>query len=360
MKSIRESIHDIISECVMPRIESDGISKLILPEQFTPADCMELEVHKKGVHRPHREPSLAIGLTGRIPYWIGDKVFVFTPGRIVLLPGGTVQTSLQKKWRRTSKVDPDWPFSILWLIVYPFGVQVQVLRINYEADAVEATQPCMFLGRQFATLTIWLLEEVRFKPTNYTNVGRYILLEFMERFLRSVTIDMTAVAAFPRRRRARSGRRKSASAQNKQQDKLAEAALKQLPIQPDATPLPGQVQAARDFIHSNYNKSVGLDDIADAVNTDTDYLGRQFKAVTGMTLIQYLISVRMEAARELLLTDLKVLEVARLVGIEDQCYFSRLFRRFNGATPLQYRRRITKATPTPLGGRGSLRIEKPK
>ena len=330
MKDIREATRNIISKRILPWIERDGISKLLLPEQITPTYCIRSEKCKRRGPPPNREPSLAIGLTGKAPYCIDRKAFVFTPGAMVLLPGETVQMSVQMNWWRATDIDPDWSPSILWLMVYPFGVQVQVLHIMDEVDAVEATRPHMLLGQHFSVLMGWLMEEVRFKPLNCARIGRHILLEFMERCLRAATaVDVMTVSPH---RRTTSGQARRP--RRRKRDKPTEVAPDQLPR---------RVRAARDFIHSNYYRPLSLDDIADAAEASVTHLSRQFKAALGTTPIQYLTNIRMEAASELLLTDLKILRVAQLVGIGDAHYFSRLFRRINGLTPRQYCRRMVKA-----------------
>lgn len=323
MKDIREIVRDIIDQRILPRIERDGISKLILPEQITPDDCIRPARGEQACdkHFQHREHELGIGLTGKVPYCIDNKVFVFTPGRMVLLPGRTPHTAFGTALWRTKSLDLDQPSSTIWLKVYPAGVWSQVIRLVGEKEnETEATQPYMFVGHRFDSLISNLLEEVRSRQPNYERVGRAILLEFMERCLRA-TFVASAVdrPRLPRYRRPAKSR----------------------PKHP-----PGMVRAAREFIHFNYHTPIGLDDIAEAADVGADRLGREFKATLGVTSIQYLLNVRMEAARELLATDLKISEVARMVGIKDYHYFSRLFHRINGLSPIQYRRqRIKSAIP---------------
>ena len=318
MKNIREAVHDVIEQRILPWIERDGISKLILPEQITPADCARPMKCKHPCTRRHREHDLAIGLTGKATYCIDNKTFIFTPGRIVLLPAGTPRVSAQKTVRFTWDLDPDRPPSMLWLTVHPFGVRVQVSHTMDNIDAMEGSWTYILMSQHFNRLITCLLEEVRSRPPNYARVGRCILLEFMERYLQADAADALTI-----------------------------------PIRPESTKVASEqvldcVQTARQFIHSNYQAPIGLDDIADAANASAHHLSRQFKTATGLPPIQYLLDLRMEAARELLLTDLKVAEVSRLVGVEDPYYFSRLFRRINGASPLQYRRKMAKIAKRPL------------
>src|SRR5688572_8226364 len=74
-------------------------------------------------------------------------------------------------------------------------------------------------------------------------------------------------------------------------------------------------------------------------------LCRVFRSETGMSPIQYLRSVRMERARELLQTSfLSVREIARQAGLGDHSHFSRDFKRTYGSTPTLNRNRFFAAS----------------
>ena len=356
MKNIREAVHDVIEQRVLPWVERDGISNLILPEQITPDDCISLERCKRLGSGGHREHELAIGLTGKAPYCITQKAFVFTPGRMVFLPAGTYHTTATEHQWQTREINLNRPSSILWLTVYPFGARVQVSHIVSKTDTEESTQPYMLLDRHISRQMGCLLEELRAGAPHHGLVGRCILMEIMHRCLRATAATLavdgmdTASTMYRRKsggsKRGRLGRvpkgRRPTFPAAKTRSKKGGPVGPAYKTSAKGEP-PGRVQAAQDFIHANYNTTIDLDDIAEAAETSETHLRRQFKAATGMTPIQYLMDVRIAAARELLLTDIKVSEVARLVGIENPYYFSRLFRRINGVSPLQYRRQIDKS-----------------
>ena len=68
------------------------------------------------------------------------------------------------------------------------------------------------------------------------------------------------------------------------------------------------------------------------------------KCVMGINFMDYLVSIRIEAAKKLLKgTDLRIYEVARSVGIEDPNYFSKFFKKHTQETPAQYRDRCQEA-----------------
>jgi len=68
-----------------------------------------------------------------------------------------------------------------------------------------------------------------------------------------------------------------------------------------------------------------------------DYAVRLFRQRFGMAPTEYLIRCRMNAARDFLLSGMAVKEAARKVGIHDELYFSRLFTKREGLSPLKFR-----------------------
>jgi AraC-like DNA-binding protein len=94
------------------------------------------------------------------------------------------------------------------------------------------------------------------------------------------------------------------------------------------------------FIQSNYSRDLSLDDVATEVGVSAGYLSRLFKQVTGETFKGYLTRIRMQEAKRLLSeTGSRVYEIAENVGYNDQHYFSEVFRKETGLSPLEYRNR---------------------
>ena len=68
-------------------------------------------------------------------------------------------------------------------------------------------------------------------------------------------------------------------------------------------------------------------------------LGRKLKAITGRTLTELVLDIRISRAKELLLsTDYPVADIAMQCGIDNPPYFSQLFRKATGLTPQQFRK----------------------
>ena len=94
------------------------------------------------------------------------------------------------------------------------------------------------------------------------------------------------------------------------------------------------------FIHANFPRELSLGDIAEAVHVSPFHLARQFKQSLGVSPHQYLIQVRVNSARWLLLAgsgERSLAEVATAVGFSDQSHLTRHFKRLTGVTPGQFR-----------------------
>lgn len=92
-----------------------------------------------------------------------------------------------------------------------------------------------------------------------------------------------------------------------------------------------------DYLNSNYMNKISSDVIEKLFEVNFDYINRVFFERTGDTIFHYLNSIRISHAKELICTtNLKFSEIAYLTGIEDNYYFTRIFKKFCGMTPTQY------------------------
>ena len=96
---------------------------------------------------------------------------------------------------------------------------------------------------------------------------------------------------------------------------------------------------AKSFIEQNfYNEEISLNMTAASVNLSPNHFSTIFSQETGQTFIEFLTSVRMEKARELLRsTSMKTAEIAFAVGYRDPHYFSYLFKKTQECTPREFR-----------------------
>jgi AraC-like DNA-binding protein len=93
---------------------------------------------------------------------------------------------------------------------------------------------------------------------------------------------------------------------------------------------------AKLFIDNNYALYIDLDNIADEAYFSKFHFIRQFKKIYGKTPHEYLISVRINKAMELLRSDKSVTDTCYSVGFESLGSFSTLFKKHVGITPSSY------------------------
>lgn len=97
-------------------------------------------------------------------------------------------------------------------------------------------------------------------------------------------------------------------------------------------------ETAVQYIKSNYNKNMTLDEVAAHVYISPYYFSHGFKSFTGMNFMEYLKKVRIEEAKKLLLTSkMSLKNISKKVGYQDPNYFSRVFRNMVGIPPSDFR-----------------------
>lgn len=101
-------------------------------------------------------------------------------------------------------------------------------------------------------------------------------------------------------------------------------------------------QMAR-YIEENYQSKITLDDIAEKLHANRSYLSRLYKSRSGINLFDDILRRRIEKAKEYMdSTDWKIYEVSEAVGFDDTGYFSRVFRKYSGMSPKEYKNRREK------------------
>lgn len=95
------------------------------------------------------------------------------------------------------------------------------------------------------------------------------------------------------------------------------------------------------YIQENYAAELTLERMAERLKLSSGYLSVYFKRKSGMNFLEYLNQVRIEKAKELLqLTELKVQEIGERVGYTSSNSFFRMFKKWTGLTPGDYRRQM--------------------
>lgn len=98
-------------------------------------------------------------------------------------------------------------------------------------------------------------------------------------------------------------------------------------------------KAVISYMEENYSHHITLQNLADTIPCNSQYLCRFFKDIAGVSPIQYLINLRLNRACYLLEhTSKSILEVALDCGFDNVSYFIRKFKEARGCTPKEYRK----------------------
>jgi AraC-like DNA-binding protein len=101
-----------------------------------------------------------------------------------------------------------------------------------------------------------------------------------------------------------------------------------------------RMQLVFDYVMTNYQRDISLEEIASLSNMTKNAFCRYFKLRTNKTFFQFLIDIRIERASKLLLKnrELSVIEIAELCGFNNISNFNRKFKELKHGSPLQYRK----------------------
>ncbi|KNY25660.1 response regulator transcription factor [Pseudobacteroides cellulosolvens] len=98
------------------------------------------------------------------------------------------------------------------------------------------------------------------------------------------------------------------------------------------------IKRAMEHIKINYSKDISLKCMAHDFNINANYLGRLFKEELGVYFTDYVNTIRVEKAKELLLTTNKsTREISMEVGYSDPNYFYSLFKKYTGISPSEFK-----------------------
>lgn len=94
-------------------------------------------------------------------------------------------------------------------------------------------------------------------------------------------------------------------------------------------------------MHSSYAKNVSVPEYASMCNLSESRFSHLFKINTGVSPVRYILNIRIEKACDLLEnTDLSIASIAELTGMQSQHYLSRIFKKYIGMSPSDYRKKF--------------------
>jgi len=93
------------------------------------------------------------------------------------------------------------------------------------------------------------------------------------------------------------------------------------------------------YLRENISGSLSMDDIAKRLSYTKSYLCRQFKSVTGETVMAYFTKLKIKAAKKMLReSGMSIAEISQSLAFDTPNYFTKTFKRVTGYTPMQYKK----------------------
>lgn len=102
-----------------------------------------------------------------------------------------------------------------------------------------------------------------------------------------------------------------------------------------------KLEGVYDFIEKHYDEVIMLENLSDIIGTSPQYFCKLFKEVTGYRVVEYINCVRIRKSKELMFRygEMKITEIATNCGFEDSSYFCSVFRKLEGVTPGEFKKR---------------------
>lgn len=101
------------------------------------------------------------------------------------------------------------------------------------------------------------------------------------------------------------------------------------------------IRQAKEYIDNHFHKDMSLDDVSRELNISPYYFSKLFKEETGENFVEYVTGRRMDRAKQLLKNPEKsIKEICVEVGYSDPNYFSRIFKKYQGISPTEYKENV--------------------
>ncbi|WML51403.1 response regulator [Neobacillus sp. PS3-12] len=106
----------------------------------------------------------------------------------------------------------------------------------------------------------------------------------------------------------------------------------------EMTPVYHSIADIEKYLQDHYDREVKLQEIADVFFLSREYISRKFKQEFGENISDYIVKIRMQKAKSLLKnSELKIYEIANMIGYQDDKYFRKVFKKVEGITPNEFR-----------------------
>ena len=98
------------------------------------------------------------------------------------------------------------------------------------------------------------------------------------------------------------------------------------------------LKKALKIINANFSTKINLEEIARQIHVNTSYLSYLFKIEMGLSFTEYINTLRINMAKNLLMkTNMSIIDISLQSGFSDQSYFTKVFKKIEVCTPKEYR-----------------------
>lgn len=95
------------------------------------------------------------------------------------------------------------------------------------------------------------------------------------------------------------------------------------------------------YLYANYMNNISIAKLGCYFHYSGSYISKIFREIKGISILEYLLMIRMDKAKELLKQPgFRVKDVSSMVGYEDSLYFSKVFKKREGMSPLEWQKKI--------------------
>ena len=100
-----------------------------------------------------------------------------------------------------------------------------------------------------------------------------------------------------------------------------------------------QVAQCIDYIYDHLHARITVKELADHVHLNESYLSRLFKKEVGTSITLYIRRQKLETAKKMLVySEYRPAEIATILAFPSQSYFTEIFHKYTGLTPVDYRK----------------------
>jgi len=306
----RPALRKLLVDCVLPSLRNPAghhRNTLILAEGagVGSVNCDKVE--------SHHFPELCFCIAGEAEIRCGASLRQLRSGDVLVIPPQVAHSS---PGPHSISRDPSSASSrLLWARTFPYGAVLNVCRTS--GGIHRSTVHQVFLQRRIHPSVERLIEELQQEEFGHREMAACHLTEAFTWICRATDV---AAAEVPE----------------------SQAQLSAQSAAGSDTSLAGRTCR---FIEESFDSRLDLEVISRAVGANKSRLCREFRRQYNTTVMEYLTRVRVDAAKRLLLAQMRVTDVAAFVGFPDPYHFSRVFKRIAGVSPKQFSEQRGDTTP---------------